>query len=303
MSRMILIGCVLVIALFAKAISAQDEIEICSPNDISARADEAIDRYQAEREEADHMEAALDELDRLQRSLNNIQTLCANVASGGTASEGSGTLQDPYVFGTAGDSGEGFSIQLTGFIRPADQVIRNENRFNDRPGAGEVYVILELTIECDRNFSGRCETNYFDYELVGDLGTIYGPASVVYDNKLDVGLFAGGTATGGLPFLIRENDTNLKLLYRPNRFRDEFVAFEATPSLASGVEITASASINVRGGPGTNFSVSGNLPAGESAIAFGRNSDGTWLQIAEGWVFSELVATNGDVAQLPVTSQ
>lgn len=303
MRRVFLVACFIVAGAFAGMMSAQNEVEICSAPDISERVDEAIENYQANRVSADDMESALDELDNLQRALNNVQDLCANVASDEPVSQGSGTIQDPFVFGTAGDTGQGFSIQLTGFIRPADQIIRGENMFNDRPGDGEVYVILELTVQCDDDFSGRCETNYFNFEMTGEQGTIYEPASVVYEDKLDVGLFAGGTATGGLPFLIRADDTNLKLLYRPSSFGDEFVVFEAEPSLASGVEITASASVNVRSGPGTNFGVAGNLPAGESIVAFGRNADGTWLQISTGWVFTELVTTTGEIEGLPVTSQ
>ncbi|MBZ0301397.1 MAG: SH3 domain-containing protein [Anaerolineae bacterium] len=303
MNRITLIVCILFFGIFADVAAAQEDSEICSPDDISARVDRAIANYQEIRVDAPDMGSALDEVDTLARALANVQDLCANIASDQPASAGSGTIQDPFTFGTVGDTGEGFSIQLTGFIRPADQVIRNENRFNDRPGDGEVYVIVEVTVQCDKNFDGRCETNYFDFEMTGDKGTIYEPASVVYENKLDIGLFAGGTGTGGLPFLIRAGDTNLKLLYRANRYDDEYIAFEATPSLANGVEVTASASVNVRSGPGTNFSVAGNLPAGEASVAFGRNADGTWLQIQTGWVFTELVTTSGDVEKLPLTSQ
>jgi hypothetical protein len=45
----------------------------------------------------------------------------------------------------------------------------------------------------------------------------------------------------------------------------------------------------------------GNLGADETVIAFGRNADGTWLQISPGWVFTELIATSGDVDQLLVS--
>lgn len=294
---------VLALLLSPTLIYAQENEGICSPGDIGTRVSSAFNEYDTAQADAADMDEALDALDALQRKLNTIQDLCANIASDGSESEGTGTMQDPYRFGTAGDTGDGFSVQVTGYIRPADQIIRNENMFNDRPGSGEVYVILDLVVECNRDFTGRCETNYFDYELVGDLGIIYGFASVVYDEKIDVGLFAGGTATGSVPFLIRADDTNLKLLYRANRYNDEYVVYEATPSLANAVEVTASTSLNVRSGPGTNYSVAGNLPAGEPTMAFGRNSDGTWLQISVGWVFAELVSVNGDIDRLPVTAQ
>lgn len=294
---------VLALLLSPTLIYAQENEGICSPGDIGTRVSAAFSEYDTAQADAADMDEALDALDALQRKLNTIQDLCANIASDGSESEGTGTMQDPYRFGTAGDTGEGFSIQLTGLVRPADQIVRNDNMFNDRPGANEVYIVVEVSIECEDNYTSRCETNYFDYELVGDLGIIYEPAFVLYDELIEVSLFAGGTGTGLLPFLIRADDTNLKLLYRPNMFDDYYVAYEATPSLANAVEVTASTSLNVRGGPGTNYSVAGNLPAGEPTMAFGRNSDGTWLQISVGWVFAELVSVNGDIDRLPVTAQ
>jgi len=303
MRKMLMIMHLFLFMVVGHAALAQEDPELCSPEYISQRIDAAIQAYQAVYEGVATTDEALNALNSLQEELQSIEDICANLAVGGTKSTGTGTLQDPYTFGTAGNTDEGFEIQITGLIRPADTIIRNENRFNDRPGGNEVYIILELTIMCDESFSGRCETNYFDFELVGSAGTIYKPASVVYDDRLDVALFAGGTGTGSLPFLINADDTDLKLLYRSNMFRDEFVAYEATPSLANGIEITSNADINVRSGPGTNFPVSGNLSSGSTAIAFGRNSNGTWLQIQNGWVFAELVTTSNDVNSLPTTAE
>lgn len=293
---------VLIIASFT-FVGAQEGADTCSPEDIAARVDRAVDAYQTGRATATNMDTALNALNSFQLDLNRVRDLCENVASGPSQSTGSGTMSDPYVFGTVGDTGEGFTIQVTGFIRPADQIIRAANMFNDRPQAGEEYIIVEVTVQCDRNFTGRCETNYFDFELVGDSGTIYEYSWVSFDSKLEVALFAGGTGSGALPFLIRADDTNLRLLYRANMFQDAYVVYEASPSLANGIEITASTSINVRSGPGTNHTVTTTLTPNAPVVAFGRNSDGTWVQTAVGWVFVELITTSGNVESLPVTAQ
>ena len=303
MRTYILVLCTILVLSAGSVVTAQDGSEICSPSDISARVAEAVALYEDAQASATDSDSALDELFDLQDRLENIQELCANVIAPESESQGTGTLQDPYKIGTTGDTGDGFSLQVTGVIRPADQAIRNANMFNDRAGEGQMYIIVQVTVECDRDNNGRCETSYFDYELVGDSGTIYEAPFVVYDNELDASLFAGGTATGELPFLIRADDTNLRLLYRSNMFRDDYVAYEAMPSAQSGVEITSSANINVRSGPGTNFGVTASLPANQSEMAFGRNSDGTWLQLSSGWVFAELVTINGDIERLPVTAQ
>lgn len=64
--------------------------------------------------------------------------------------------------------------------------------------------------------------------------------------------------------------------------------------------------VNVRGGPGTDYSAVGVLVAGELAPAKGRSAAGLWVQIdypgTEGglaWVYSPLV-TIFDAAELPI---
>jgi hypothetical protein len=250
--------------------------------------------------------SALSQLQTMQKALQDLNDLCANVAVPGKPGEesiGSGTIADPYAFGVAGDTGEGASLRVVGYIRPADNLIRNANMFNDRPGEGEEYIILTVELVCNNDNPDRCESNYLDFELTGNSGTIYSHPFVVYDNEFDVGVFAGGSGQGDLVFLIRQNDTNLKLLYRANMFSNDVVAYEAEPSLSTGVQITATSNVNVRNGPSTNAAVVGNLPASQAVIAFGRNSNGTWLQIPNGWVFAELVTAAGDIQTLPVTSQ
>lgn len=57
--------------------------------------------------------------------------------------------------------------------------------------------------------------------------------------------------------------------------------------------MTATQNVNVRSGPGTNFSIVGKLQQGESAPLKGKSPDGTWWQIAypteqeRGWVASQ----------------
>jgi len=73
----------------------------------------------------------------------------------------------------------------------------------------------------------------------------------------------------------------------------------ATP-VPEAASVTLIQNMNVRGGPGTNYSVIGPGPAGESAKILGRNQDGSWLQIeypsadGTGWVYAPLVQINGD---------
>lgn len=216
-----------------------------------------------------------------------------------TAADGS--LENPFPFGEIVDSRKGFSIEVIGFVKPADRAIQNANMFNERPEDNEDYVLVNIRVNCFED-TPRCETQHFDYELVGDLGIVYSYSFVVYEDLLEISLLGGTSAEGTLVYLTRADDTNLRVLFRPNIFGDDFIAMNAEPPLGEGIQVVADNNINIRSGPSTNFAIVGSLPAGTPAIARGRNEDGTWVQIPEGWLSAELVQYNGDLMTLPLTS-
>jgi hypothetical protein len=210
--------------------------------------------------------------------------------------------------GEFGDTGQGFSLRVTTFVRPANDVIEAQSNFNPEPEPGEEYVVV--VVECE----GICEADYFDFQLVGDAGLVYSSALVYYEGRLDMDGGTGGS--GALPFLIRSDDTKLRLLYMADRLQDIPVAYDVgvpvtnlpvTPDTetAAGeeipegaVEVTTATNLNIREGPGTEFRVAGSVPMLTALVAIGRNEDGTWLRVRQGWVFAELV--EGDFESLPV---
>lgn len=69
------------------------------------------------------------------------------------------------------------------------------------------------------------------------------------------------------------------------------------------------ATVNLRAGPGEQTQTLGILDVGASTTAVGRNTDGTWIQIAVPgqpdltvWVLTSLVQVSGQVEGLPVTA-
>lgn len=284
--------------MFTSTIQAQETTECSGPILSSIIKQYVDDLFESNDEEAILL------LQQVNSEIDQILERCTTLSGNQLISDapGTGTLNDPYAFGVSGDSGDGFSLQINGFVKPADNIIRGFNMFNDRPGPGQVYVLLDVTVTCHET-SDRCESNYFEYELVGDRGVVYDNPPVVVDDELSINLFGGGSQSGRLAFLIRDDDTNLRLLYRPNMFEDEVVVYEAEPSLHNGIEITSTTSINVRSTPSTTGSVNASLNANTPVIAFGRNSNATWLQISNGWVFADLVTTSGDVSALPITAE
>jgi hypothetical protein len=71
------------------------------------------------------------------------------------------------------------------------------------------------------------------------------------------------------------------------------------------LQVTANNSANVRSGPGRNNAVVGALASGQTVTADGRNQAADWLRIqledgSTGWVFAQLVTSEGDLSTLPV---
>lgn len=86
----------------------------------------------------------------------------------------------------------------------------------------------------------------------------------------------------------------------------------ATPTVAptssTGVSgVVATGALNVRTGPGPEYSVVTFVNQGSTLTITGRNSDNSWLQVITssnqtGWVLSSLVTVTGDVNALPIVN-
>jgi uncharacterized protein YraI len=72
-------------------------------------------------------------------------------------------------------------------------------------------------------------------------------------------------------------------------------------------QVTADTLVNVRNGPGTNYSIVGSLNEGQAATVDGRNDEGTWWYIqypstpdAHGWVADSVTTSNCILPSLTV---
>lgn len=84
-----------------------------------------------------------------------------------------------------------------------------------------------------------------------------------------------------------------------------------TPTLAptaeAGPQLVASSDINVRAGPGVEYTIAGALRQSETASIVGKNATGDWWEISLadgqlGWVYGALVATAGDMNAVAVAA-
>lgn len=82
------------------------------------------------------------------------------------------------------------------------------------------------------------------------------------------------------------------------------------PPTATPVPLMATAKqqVNVRQGPGTQFSVTSRMPKDASAVVLGKSEDGKWYQLAypdaqhPSWVAIAFVNVTGDTGTLPVVA-
>ncbi len=65
--------------------------------------------------------------------------------------------------------------------------------------------------------------------------------------------------------------------------------------------------LHVRGGPGTDYVVLGQVHTGDTFVVTGKTPSGSWLQIvyddAPGWIYAEFVTTSGTLDVVPATGR
>ena len=133
----------------------------------------------------------------------------------------------------------------------------------------------------------------------GELASV----SLLSGSGLERGSIGHGVTDGSNILLIVSVDQR-SWDWSSNKTADYRIKFNSTePAATSELQISSVSNMNVRGGPGTQFEILGNLPRSADAVAVGRNNDGSWLEVETGWVFADLVEACGDILQLPVTSE
>lgn len=70
-----------------------------------------------------------------------------------------------------------------------------------------------------------------------------------------------------------------------------------TPGGITGV---ATASANVRSGPGTTYPIVASLKSGDTITIFGASTDRKWWKFTKGWVSASLIKLQGDATSVPL---
>jgi uncharacterized protein YraI len=109
-----------------------------------------------------------------------------------------------------------------------------------------------------------------------------------------------------LPIAMFPEGSNTPILLPPLLYTISGNPLPLNPPGAGAQTATVSLTANVRVGPGVGYMEMGSLPPGTVVVVTGRIKGNAWLQIeypsgldGRGWVSSELVKFNGDIAGLP----
>lgn len=292
--RKILFLCIFLLLLIPSiSILAQDDE--CSSFNINRQIDSWYNEFLGARSEVDaqaSMAAAAD----LQTKINNLLETCGltlDDVGDTTEQSGYGTESVPYDSDAFGAAGEFVEIMVTDDLRPAEDFLAEEDKLPANQPEGTEYIIVYLEFNCSREVpGGGCNLTSDAFQLRSDSGEFYQPAPISFSADVietrDVP--AGGTRSGGIPFLINATDTGLQLLYYPSgdKVNEQPYYYHAQIAPTTFQITTDQQSLPVRGGPGIVYGPVGDFQDDETATAIGISEDGEWLYITtdrtEGWV-------------------
>lgn len=204
-----------------------------------------------------------------------------------------GSFKNPVPLGEGAEVG-GMVMRVIDFARPLDDA----KAISTYPNHESVEVTV--AVHCQSDQQAYCQLFPDDFAVAGELGIIYENESI---GQLQLG--PGVDAQIVVTALIDRADASLLLMYShfgvtPYTYPLVFATQQRRISQHS-MEITAAVGMLARVGPSSELDFSGVFGRGEALMAQGRNADGSWLEIAIGWIPAEHVDTAGDIMSLPVT--
>ena len=116
------------------------------------------------------------------------------------------------------------AIEILDVIRPANDIIKAGNMFNTEPESDQEYVLVELQVTCKKSVDDQCSiSSFWNISLIGSSGIAYDPEWLVsgVEGLLEsIDFYGDATVSGYIPFIIKQSDTNLVLVYEPMLFGD-----------------------------------------------------------------------------------
>jgi hypothetical protein len=117
----------------------------------------------------------------------------------------------PIAIGTPTDVGDGWTVTIRGANLDATDAVLAFSDFNDPPGAGERFVLLDTSM----TYNGEDDSSsaaFIDVDLVGDrnVTSAAGSCQATIDGELDrySDVFVGGTIEGQLCVVVADADVD-----------------------------------------------------------------------------------------------
>lgn len=117
----------------------------------------------------------------------------------------------------------GDAVTIAGEELTVTDVQRNYKTGNEyiKPGSGNEFIKVIVTIK--NNSDDTISVSPFEFKVLDGNG-VYQEYKWILNDPLDsLELATGGTISGALAFEVPKDDANLKLVYTPSYFSDEYV--------------------------------------------------------------------------------
>ena len=212
---------------------------------------------------------------------------------GPTAAPGEqvGPIDAPVPAGSTVVTGDGLALTIMSFNPDAGAVLANENPYYEPPHEGNRFVMARARVQ---NVGGDANNPVGMNDVIDRFHFVDSHSATVIEwwrggcetpndfRARDVALFLGGTAEAGICFEIPKSQTDLALMYRPDRFYDKpvFLAL-ANPDDMEPVRV-----VDARAEP----------PPGQAAgrSRFNPAPPGRYVESADGLMALTLVSANMD---------
>jgi len=120
---------------------------------------------------------------------------------------------NPHPVNTVGTVQDG-RFRINSLRRNMTNAVNQMNMFNEEPGPGQEWIIINASFFCDLDPDKTCNMTLmgFGMDLIGSSGRTYDASLFsVIENSYEGEVFGGGQLTGNLGFIIDQSETGFVL--------------------------------------------------------------------------------------------
>ena len=157
-------------------------------------------------------------------TLPKLEAVSVKLASNYPTEDSSPTLagksrNTPIPFGETGVTDDGLTLSVIDVIENAEQMILEENQFNDPPPDGHQFILVKVRVKNDTSETQRYSSS--GLKVVGQSNVEYdghgcGVVPDAFDSSRN--MFEGGELTGNICFNVESSDVDSLVMYDSNAY-------------------------------------------------------------------------------------